>query len=299
MSQATTKDVQTRPATPVDRLKSIISSDSVQAQFRNCLAENSGPFVASLIDVYASDTYLQKCDPKLVVMEALKAATLKLPINKQLGFAYIIPYNKKRKDGSKWVTESIPQFQTGYKGYIQLALRTGQYRYINAGALYEGHTVDRNLLTGEVTICGAQKSDKVIAYFAYMQLLNGFSKAICWTKDEVEAHAKAYSKAYDQPNGPWKTKFDGMAIKTMLRNLLSKYGIMSVEMISALSNDTVDDPDYQIEIDTNACTEIIDIAMPNTAVEVEDSDIAQMTEEEKAEIEAEEAAQADAGGPGF
>jgi len=298
---ATTKDLQTRPVTPVDRLKSIIDSDSVQAQFRNCLNENSGPFVASLIDVYASDTYLQKCEPKLVIMEALKAATLKLPINKQLGFAYIVPYNKKKKEGNQWKTESIPQFQIGYKGYIQLAMRTGQYRYINAGALYEGHTVDRDLLTGKINIFGEQKSDKVIAYFAYMELLNGFSKAVCWTKDEVLAHAKRYSKSFDTDASPWKTQFDPMAIKTMLRNLLSKYGVMSIEMLSALDEDIKDERDFQGEIDQNANMMVIDIdSTPEQHAtdhqpepeQAQDPTVA-MTEEEKAAIVAEEAAEAE------
>lgn len=283
-----TKEVTKRQETPIDRLKKAISGESVQAQFKNALAENAPLFVASLIDVYASDTNLQKCAPNLVIMEALKAATLKLPINKGLGFAYIVPY------------KNTPQMQIGYKGYIQLAMRTGQYRYLNSGALYEGHTIDRNLLTGEVKILGTQTSDKTIGYFAYMELLNGFSKSVCWTKEEVRAHAKKFSKSYSHPSSTWKSDFDAMATKTMIRNLLSKYGVMSVEMVSALDSDTSDD-DFEKEIEENANTEIIDLE-----VSPEDGAAASakapdepppMTEEEKQAIIKEE--QEQVAGPDF
>src|SRR5690606_14139389 len=119
-----------RSLRPIDRLKAILSAESVQEQFRNALQENAGAFVASVIDLYNTDANLRLCDPSKVVMEALKAASLKLPINRQLGFAWIVPY--KDKSG-----EYIPTFQLGYKGYIQLALRTGAYRYINADVVYE------------------------------------------------------------------------------------------------------------------------------------------------------------------
>ncbi len=127
---------------PIDRLKAILNADSVKEQFENVLRENAGAFIASIIDLFNSDPQLQQCDPKRLVGEALKAASLKLPINKQLGFAWIVPY----KDGK--TGEVIPVFQLGYKGYIQLALRTGAYRYINADVVYEGELVRRDKLTG-------------------------------------------------------------------------------------------------------------------------------------------------------
>ena len=114
----------------VEVLKSIMNSGSVQEQFKNALKDNSGPFVASVIDLYNGDNTLQECDPSAVVMECLKAATLKLPINKSLGFAYVVPYKNKGV--------ATPQFQIGYKGLIQLAMRTGQYRIINADNICEG-----------------------------------------------------------------------------------------------------------------------------------------------------------------
>jgi recombination protein RecT len=213
----------------IDALKTMLAAPSVQEQFENALKENSGTFVASVIDLFNGDSYLQACDPKLVVMEALKAAILKLPINKSLGFAYIVPY---KKNGV-----SVPQFQIGYKGLIQLAMRTGQYRIINADVVLEGEYRSKNKLTGEYDLNGNAKSETIIGYFAHFEMLNGFSKTLYMTKDRVIAHAQKYSKSYGNANGPWKTEFDAMAIKTVLRGLLGHWGMLSTEMISNMNDD--------------------------------------------------------------
>jgi recombination protein RecT len=248
---------------PMQRLKVALSVESVQEQFKNALQENTGPFIASIIDLYGSDTYLQACEPAQVIMECLKAATLKLPINKQIGFAYIVPY---KSNGV-----SVPQFQLGYKGYIQLAMRTGQYKFLNAGVIYEGIKVKRNILTGEVEFAGEPTSDKAQGYFAYMELLNGYSKNVYMTHDEVLKHAKRYSKSFDNKNSAWKTNFEEMAIKTATRKLLSHYGFLSTEMVTALGNDQ-DDVDLQMvdEIAANANKETIDIAATVTEEKAEE-----------------------------
>lgn len=233
---------ETRALKPVEKLKAILYADSVQEQFRNVLKENAGAFVASIIDLYNTDKTLQMCDPKNVVMEALKAASLKLPINKQLGFAYIIPY-KDNKTG-----QYVPTFQLGYKGYIQLAMRTGAYKYINADVVYEGELIKQDKLTGEIVIDPSQKkSDKVIGYFAYIETLNGFRKALYMSVEEIIEHAKRYSKNYSSKNSVWATDFDAMALKTVLRLLLSKYGIMSIEMQTAIAEDMVADRAIKVE----------------------------------------------------
>jgi recombination protein RecT len=241
---------------PVDQLKKVISTESVQEQFRNALDKGAPLFIASLIDIYGNDSYLQNCSPQAVIMEALKAATLKLPINKNLGFAYIVPY--KNKQG---VQE--PQFQIGYKGYIQLAQRTGQYRYINADLVYDGELKNHNKITGELDLSGEAKSETVIGYFAYIETVNGFQKAVYWTKEKLTAHAKRYSKSFHKSTSAWQSNFDEMALKTLLRNLLSKYGVMSVEMMTAFTADSADErtPEAQAEdeIQDNANNEVIDI----------------------------------------
>ncbi|MBP7398207.1 MAG: recombinase RecT [Chitinophagales bacterium] len=229
----------------IDSLKNILNADSVQAQFKNALAENSGSFVASIIDLYSGDNYLQQCEPKLVVMQALKAAVLKLPINKSLGFAFIVPF---KQNGVQ-----VPQFQIGYKGLIQLALRTKQYRIMNADVVYEGEYKTKNKLTGEFDLSGTATSDKIIGYFAHIELEGGFAKTLYMSKEKVQAHAAKYSKSYNTQYSPWKTEFDAMAIKTVLRNLLSHYGFLSVEMVNAFDNDEQDVADkVQEEIKSNA-----------------------------------------------
>lgn len=221
------------------KLKGILNNETMQQNFRNILAENAGAFMASIIELYQSDGALQKCDPNRVVLEALKAATLKLPINKQLGFAYIIPYN------------NVPTFQFGFRGLIQLAQRSGQYRHINADVVCEGESVNYNRITGMLEISGMAKSETPVGYFAYFQLLNGFEKCVYWTREKVEAHAKRYSKAWSKADSPWHTNFDAMALKTVLKTIISKYGVMSVEFANAIANDSVDDR-VEAEVAQNA-----------------------------------------------
>ena len=234
IGQAIERKEETSKTTPASVMNSIVNAESTKKLLQNTLKENAGSFSASIIDLYNSDKTLQECDPRQVMGEALKAASLKLPINKQLGFAYVIPY-RDYKSGMQ-----IPQFQLGYKGMIQLCMRTGSYKYINAGEVYEGELVKIDKLTGEVDLSGEAVSDKIVGYFAYMETVNGFKKAFYWTKEKTIAHANKYSKSYKNGNAIWKDNFDEMAIKTVLRNLLSHYGIMSVELIQAFTDESAE-----------------------------------------------------------
>lgn len=214
---------------PVNQMKNLLANQGMQNLFADALNENKDRFLASIIDLYNGDSYLQGCNPKEVAMEALKAATLNLPINKNLGYAYIVPFKNKGK--------LTPQFQIGYKGYIQMAQRSGQYKALNAGIMYEGMEIKRDFLRGTFEIIGEPKSDKVIGYFAYFQLLNGYEKAIYMTKDEVTEHAKRYSQAYGSDYSPWKKQFDEMAQKTVIKKLLSKYGVLTTEFQDAVKEE--------------------------------------------------------------
>ena len=244
-----------RQQKPIDMLKMMIDAPMVQAQFKNALGEHKDAFVASLIDLFTGDKALQRCEPKLIISEALRAATLRLPLNKALGFAYIVVYNNsvKNPDGS-WEKVATPTFIPGYKGYIQLAMRTGQYRTINADYVYEGELRKVNKLSGEIAFDGEKKSDKIVGYFCYFELLNGFSKTLYVPLDEMAAYAKRYSpsigknttaeelmaKANDgivSKKVGWEGNFNDMALKTVIRRLLSKYGFLSVEMQNAISKD--------------------------------------------------------------
>ncbi len=214
---------------PVQQFRSVLESPVVQQQFENALNENASLFVASLIDVVSNDRSLQQCHPNDLIREALKAATLRLPINKGLGFAWLVPF--KEKGTLK------PQFQIGYKGYIQLAQRTAQYRYINADVVLEGELKKADKLTGEIDLSGDPISDKVIGYFAHIETVYGFRKTLYWTKTQIADHAKRYSKSYGANVSPWKSNFDEMAIKTVINSLLKRYGVLSVDMLGAFQND--------------------------------------------------------------
>lgn len=271
-----------KQAKPVDILKNMLNADSVRAQFNNALGKNANSFVASIIDLYNTDPALQKCEPKKVICEALKAAVLKLPINRALGFAYVIAYNNNRKDeNGNWVKVMEPTFQLGYKGYVQLAIRSGFYRTINADVVYEGEFRAYNKLTGEVDFRGDKVSDKVVGYFAYIELNTGFSKSLYMTVEQMAQHAKKFSKGLGsgvtveqlialaaQPvsvDGKqqvgWMGNFHAMAVKTVLRLLLGKYGILSVEMQNAVVDDQTGD-EYEVrdaEIQNNANAQVIDL----------------------------------------
>lgn len=261
-------------------IRNTIQSDAVQNSIKARLGAKAGTFTTSLLDVIGDDKALSACDPMLIVKEALKAAALDLPINKNLGFAYVLPY------------KGVPSFQLGYRGYIQLAIRTGQYRHLNAGVVYEGEEIIEDRIKGKIEIGGKKTSEKVSGYFAYMELINGFNKAVAWSKERVQDHAKRFSKSFNSAVSPWKTDFDAMALKTMILQLKS-YFPMTIEMSEAMTSDHSDtkgfDNDTHAEIENNANTELIDIPTG-----------AGMTEEEKAEIEAEEKAQAqEKKGPDF
>ena len=241
---------------PIDLMKSMLTAPSVQAQFQNALGSHKDAFVASLIDLYTSDKQLQLCKPADVIAQALKAATLGLPINKALGFAYILVF--KNWDKERKVAVPTPTFVPGYKGYIQLAMRTGQYRTINADVVYEGELRKGSKLTGEITLDGEKKSDKIIGYFCYFELTNGFSKTLYMPVEDMAKYALRYSPSFRIKNPPtletlikaaqleqagevgWNGNFGDMAIKTVIRRLLGKYGFLSVEMQTALSNDIED-----------------------------------------------------------
>lgn len=209
-------------------MKAMIQGQELNNRIKAVWSESAGPFLASVLDLYTSDSNLIQCDPAEVMQEAMKAAVLHLPVVKSLGFAYVVPYKNK------------PTFVLGYKGLVQLAMRTGHYRTINAGEVYEGETVKQDRITGDMSIEGTRTGDKAIGYFAHFSLINGFRKTVYWTHEQVVKHAKAKSRSFSSQASPWQTDFDAMAEKTLLRHLLTKYGELSVDMIQA---QTVEDED--------------------------------------------------------
>lgn len=238
---------------PSQIMQNMLSKASVQKQFEQALGAKAGGFITSVLSLYSSDTQLAQCEAGQVIACCLKAAQLDLPIEKQLGFAYVIPF-KNRKTGRK-----DPQLIMGYKGYIQLAMRSSQYLTINTDVVYKGELTKRDKLSGMVTLDGQKESDEVIGYFGYFKLLNGFEKLFYVSVEEMAEYAIRYSPSIGRGTKPealialagkgatggsvgWFGDFDGMAKKTCLRQLLSKYGVLSIEMQSAILNDVDEAP---------------------------------------------------------
>lgn len=209
-------------------LKGMLESAAYKKKFEEMLGRKAAGFMSSIIAVTNNNNYLMKADPATVIGAAAQAAMLDLPINQSLGFAYIVPY------------KGAAQFQLGYKGYIQLAQRSGQYVDIGAKTVYEGELEYENRLLDKFRF-GERTGDKVIGYLAYFRLTNGFEKMLFMTLDEMQAHAKKYSQNYKGGTDKWGlADFNVMAEKTVLKRLLSKFGplsIESVQMSQALSND--------------------------------------------------------------
>ena len=203
-------------------LKALMNTPTMKSKFKEVLKEKSDGFMASVLNLVNNDSYLSSVDPMSIVTSAMVAASLDLPVDKNLGYAWIIPYKGKA------------QFQLGYKGYIQLVQRSGQYQSLNVIEVYEGELRGWNRLTEQFEFDPEGRlSDKVIGYVGYFELLNGFKKTVYWTKQEIELHKRKFSKS----DFGWKKDFDAMAKKTVLRNMLSKWGILSVEMQKATVTD--------------------------------------------------------------
>lgn len=221
--------------------KSLFGRDDVKKKFQEMLGKKAQGFITSVLQIVAQNHLLAKADPNSVLQAAAMAATLDLPLNNNLGFAYIIPYTTKikGKNGQPDTYTDVAQFQMGYKGFIQLAQRSGQFKTISAAAIYEGQLIRQNPLTGfefdfETPV---KPNAQVVGYAAYFQLLNGFEKTLYMTIENINKHGGKYSKTFGKDFGLWKTDFESMATKTVLKLLLSKFAPMSIEMQKAVITD--------------------------------------------------------------
>ena len=219
-----------------------ITSPETQQYLTELLHERKGEFVSNLTAIVANNANLQECEPYTLMFAALKATALSLPIEPSLGMAHVIPYKNKKRG----VMEA--QFQLGYKGFQQLALRTGQYKSINTTDVREGEIGKRNRLTGEIEFNFIEDEEKrlktpIIGYVNYFKLLNGFESIFYMSKEEMEAHAMHYSQTYRsttsyiKENSRWTLDFDAMARKTVIKLNLSKNGVLSTELKDAIIAD--------------------------------------------------------------
>jgi recombination protein RecT len=213
-------------------IANFLSTPTTSKFLNETLQEKKAEFVSNLIAMCDGDSNLQQCEPAALMKCALNATALNLPLNKNLGYAYVIPY------------KGIPSFQIGYKGIIQLAIRTGAYRFINATDVRENE-ITRNKITGELSFNKEFPLNKIVGYVAYLELMSGFSASLYMTEEEIEAHAIRFSKMYasDKQYNSRKSKWSDvdarpkMALKTVLKGLLGTYGLMTTEFAKAFDSD--------------------------------------------------------------
>ena len=213
-------------------IASLVHNEEFVKRAEDILKDGTPQFLASVLTLANSNKLLGECDPVKLYNCCLMAAALKLPFNQNLGQAYIIPYGKE------------PQLQIGYKGFIQLAQRSGQFRRINCSDVRQGEIKSRNHLTGEIEFEWLEDAERdrkeVIGFVAYFELLNGYQQTLYMSRAEVEAHAKRYSQTYKQGFGVWKDNFEAMAKKTVLKRILNLYAPLSVDMQKAMEFDQAD-----------------------------------------------------------
>jgi recombination protein RecT len=218
---------------PKNPVKALFERPEVQAKFKELLGKRSSSFCTSVLQIVHSNALLSKADAGSIYQAAAVAATLDLPLNDNLGFAYIVPYNTKQPDNTYKV---VAQFQMGYKGFIQLAQRSGQFKSIYASPIYQGQITNENPLDG-YEFDFTQKSDVLVGYAAKFRLLNGYEATFYMTLEQLKKHGAKYSKTFSHKSGLWQTDFDTMASKTVIKLLLSKFAPLSIEMQKAVITD--------------------------------------------------------------
>ena len=259
-----------------------IQEDKYKALINNTLGnpKKAERFIAAISSAVAINPALQECDDNSIITAALLGETLNLSPSPQLGQYYLVPYDTKNG--------KIAQFQLGYKGYIQLAIRSGYYERLNVVEIKEGELMSYNPLDEEIKVSlitdeEERENTPTIGYYAMFRYHNGFIKSMYWSRNKMEAFALKYSKGYRKKSGYtfWEKDFDAMARKTMLRQLISKWGIMSIEMQKALDSDmavvnedgTVDYIDSDYEEDNSSPSNVETPSENDTTVVESNADI--------------------------
>ena len=273
----------------VNQVKAMLSQDNIKEKFTEVLGNKAPQFMASITNAVSGSTQLKKCPASSIIGAAFVAATYDLPIDSNLGFAAIVPYNDNVYDHQRreWVKVPKAQFQMMYKGFIQLAIRSGYYEKMNCAEVYEDELLSYNPITGEIelvkdfSVCTQRMNgevDKVVGYYAWFKLLSGFSKELYMSKAEVENHARTYSSAYrndiekGKKGSKWTTNFKAMALKTVIKLLLSKWGILSIDMQRAIQDDQkVYDEDGDGNYSDNQ-PDLIEAEDPFNAIEQKDEE---------------------------
>lgn len=230
-------EVVKKPQTGLQKFNAMLENTRTQEYLTNVLGEKKQTFVSNMVALVSSNKALSECDPSTIMFSCLKATALSLPLDPSLGLAWVLPYKDNKNN------TTVATFQLGAKAYIQLALRTAQYRKINVRDVREGEIVGEDFVSGEMQFKKLEKDRSnapIIGYVAMFELINGFSKQLYMSIEEIDAHAKRFSQTYRKGYGLWADKDmrPKMAEKTVLKLLLSKWGVLSVEMEQAIKSDS-------------------------------------------------------------
>lgn len=225
-------NTEVAPSNPIEELKKMIDDPRTYNRFHPVLGDKTKSYLSNILSIANNDNLLKIANPKTILNASLQAAILDLPINQNFGFSYIVPFQNKKEN------KTLAQLQIGYKGYIQLAIRSNKYLKINVAPLYEGQFKRYDPIKDTLEYdLDNKKSDKITHFIGYFKLMNGFEKYLIMSVEEIDKHAKKYSQSYKKGFGIWKDNFNAMAEKTVIKLLLSKYGILSTELEQALKTD--------------------------------------------------------------
>lgn len=230
------QQVAKQPQNGLKRFNAMLENTRTQEYLSSVLGEKKQTFVGNMVALVANSKMLMDCDPSTVMFSCLKSAALDLSLDPVLGLSYVIPYRDNKNN------TTVATWQLGSKGYVQLALRSAQFRKLNVRDVREGEIVDEDFVSGEMRFKRLQKdreSAPIVGYVAYMQLVNGFEKQLYMSVEELESHAKRFSQTYRRGYGLWADQYtkSQMMEKTVLKRLLSKYAPLSVEMRDAIRSD--------------------------------------------------------------
>lgn len=230
-------EVVKKPLTGLQKFNAMLENTRTQEYLTNVLGEKKQTFVSNMVALVSSNKALSECDPSTIMFSCLKATALGLAVDPSLGLAWVLPYRDNKNN------TTVATFQLGAKAYIQLALRTAQYRKINVRDVRQGEIVGEDFVSGDMQFKKLEKDREkapVVGYVAMFELINGFSKQLYMSVEELDAHAKRFSQTYRKGYGLWSDKEmrGSMMEKTILKRLLSKYGVLSVEMEQAIKSDS-------------------------------------------------------------
>ena len=231
-------EITTLPPKTTMSFPAYVKSDAFRSNIEKTLGSKTGNFIGSLLSLYNETPLFSQVAPDSIIQSAMIAATLDLPINKNLGFAWVIPY---KHDGVMYA-----QFQMGYKGLVQLAMRSGQFARLNAVEIRDGQIESYNEVTGDIKFSDDyDKAAKVVGYLSYFRLLSGFEDYKYMTAKDMQTHAKRYSQSYKNNSGVWATDYDKMAKKTVMKlQLNSGKAPLSIELVQAIQKDQEVDGEY-------------------------------------------------------